>query len=122
MQPIDWQPGVTGGGNEDSGLPGHRRALSRSSSFHSGSANSHAVVEGGAAAGGYGGTPLNPIPDHDFTAGPANLAPVGGYADLARGATPQPMMQEHHGLAPSVNRPVQYDQYGVPPHHGYSGY
>ncbi|KAG1758985.1 hypothetical protein EDD22DRAFT_995998 [Suillus occidentalis] len=64
-----------------------------------------------------GGIPC-PIPDHDFTAGPANLAPVGGYADLARGPSPQPMMQEL-ARGPSFNaRQYQSDQYGVPLHHG----
>ena len=110
MQPIDWQPG---GADEDSGLPG-QRSLSRASSFHSGSASGHVDDQ----MRGYA-PPLNPIPDHDFTAGPAHLAPVGGYADLARGLSVQPMMQESFGPAPSMNRPVQYDQYGVPLHHGY---
>jgi len=74
--------------------------------------------------GGYGATidhgrspsPLPPIPDHDFTAGPTTLAPVGGYADLARGPSPQPQMQEALTRGPSLTRP-QYDQYGVPLHH-----
>ncbi|KAF8445788.1 hypothetical protein L210DRAFT_3642126 [Boletus edulis BED1] len=115
MQPIDWQPD---GSNENAGIPGHHRPSSRASSFHSGSANPH-IDE---LRGGYGATTLNPIPDHDFTAGAAHLAPVGGYADLSRGPSPQPMMQESFGGAPSINRPVQYDQYGVPLYHGYSGY
>ena len=118
MQPIDWQPG---GSNEDTGRPVQRR-LSRASSFHSGSGSGHADDQMGGSAGGYGTPALNPIPDHDFTAGPAHLAPVGGYADLARGPSPQPMMQESLGRAPSINRPIQYDQYGVPLHHGYNGY
>lgn len=37
------------------------------------------------------------------------LAPVGGYADLARGSSPQPQMQEL-ARGPSVNR--AYDGYG----------
>lgn len=118
MQPIDWQPD---GNNEDADLSG-QRSLSRASSFHSGSVSGHADDQMRGPIGGYGSAALNPIPDHDFTAGPAHLAPVGGYADLARGPSPQPMMQESLARAPSVNRPVQYDQYGVPLHHGYNGY
>lgn len=102
MQPIDWDPSQ----EDDIGIPGMNRRHSNASSFHSrlGHASPATAV-------------LNPIPDHDFTAGPANLAPVGGYADLARGPSPQPMMQ---GLArgPSVSRPYQSEQYGVPLHHG----
>ncbi|KAG9314226.1 hypothetical protein JVU11DRAFT_5013 [Chiua virens] len=108
MQPIDWHPGA----NDDSGLPGRRRPVSQASSFHSGSV--HGQIDGG-----YGATTLNPIPDHDFTAGPAHLAPVGGYADLARGPSTQPMVQEPLGRSPSIKMPVQHDQYGVPLHHGY---
>jgi len=115
MQPIDWQPG----GADDAG---QRRPLSRASSFHSGSANGHVDDHMRGPVGGYGTTALNPIPDHDFTAGPAHLAPVGGYADLARGPSPQPMMQESLTRAPTINRPVQYDQQGVPLYHGYTGY
>lgn len=113
MKPIDWQPTV----EDDSGLPAHRRAPSNASSFHSGSGHDN-------LGGGYGSTidharspsPLPPIPDHDFTAGPTHLAPVGGYADLARGSSPQPVMQEPLARGPSLSRP-QYDQYGVPLHH-----
>lgn len=119
MQPIDWQPG---GNNEDAGLPGQHRPLSRASSFHSGAGNAHVDDQMRGPIGGYGTSAISPIPDHDFTAGPAHFAPVGGYADLARGPSPQPMMQESLGRAPSINRPIQYDQYGVPLHHGYSGY
>jgi len=119
MQPIDWQPGAS---NEDTDLSGQHRPLSRTSSFHSASGNAHVDDQVRGPMGGYGGSALSPIPDHDFTAGPAHLAPVGGYADLARGPSPQPMMQESLGPAPSINRPIQYDQYGVPLHHGYSGY
>jgi hypothetical protein len=118
MQPIDWQPG----GNDNVGLPGQHRPLSRASSFHSGSVNGHADDQMRGPMGGYGTTTLNPIPDHDFTPGAANLAPVGGYADLARGPSPQPMMQESLGNVPGINRPMQYDQHGVPLYHGYSGY
>lgn len=115
MRPIDWQPTTS----DDDGLPIHRRAGSNASSFHSGSGH-----EG--LSGGYGSTsdhghgrsvsPLPPLPDHDFTAPVANLAPVGGYADLARGPSPQPQMQEALARGPSMRRP-QYDQYGVPLHH-----
>jgi len=116
MRPIDWQPTIS-----EDGIHGHHRAGSSASSFHSGSGHD-------GLGDGYGSTidhgrspsPLPPIPDHDFTAGPTNLAPVGGYADLARGPSPQPQMQEALSRGPSLTRP-QYDQYGVPLHHQ-SGY
>lgn len=42
-----------------------------------------------------------PLPDHDFTAGAqGHLAPVGGYADLARGVSPEPQMHEAYGHGP----------------------
>ncbi|KAG1784121.1 hypothetical protein EV702DRAFT_957177 [Suillus placidus] len=105
MQPIDWQP--SNDNDDNGGIPGLNRRNSTASSFHSGSGHA-----------GIGATTLSPIPDHDFTAGPANLAPVGGYADLARGPSPQPMMHEL-ARGPSVSaRQYQSDQYGVPLHHG----
>lgn len=105
MQPIDWQPSADN--DDNGGIPGLNRRNSNASSFHSGSGHA-----------GIGATALSPIPDHDFTAGPANLAPVGGYADLARGPSPQPMMQEL-ARGPSFSaRQYQSDQYGVPLHHG----
>ncbi|KAG1749833.1 uncharacterized protein EDB91DRAFT_1308813 [Suillus paluster] len=105
MQPIDWQPN----NDDDGGIPGMNRRNSTASSFHSGSGHGHV---------GAGTAGLNPIPDHDFTAGPANLAPVGGYADLARGPSPQPMMQELARGPSFTSRQYQSDQYGVPLHHG----
>lgn len=166
MRPIDWQPTTA----EDGAMPGHARAGSSASSFHSGNGHESAAHNYGSTTDhgygattdhgygattdhgygatvdhgygsnvdhgytvdhGYGSTmdhvrspsPLAP-PEHDFTAGPANLAPVGGYADLARGPSPQPQMQEALARGPSLTRP-QYDQYGVPLHHqgggGYTG-
>lgn len=113
MQPIDWQPTV-----DDSGLPDHRRASVLShGSFHSG--NGH----GSDSGHGHANPALETIPDHDFTAVPqAALAPVGGYADLQRGPSPQPQMAEALSRGPSVARPG-YEQYGVPLHHqgGYQG-
>jgi len=115
MRPIDWQPTTS---EDDSGLPVHRRANSTASSFHSGSGHD-------GLGAGYGSTmdhsrsasPLPAIPDHDFTAGPtSHLAPVGGYADLARGPSPQPQMHEALSRGPSLTRP-EYDAYGVPLHH-----
>ncbi|KIK91460.1 hypothetical protein PAXRUDRAFT_629728 [Paxillus rubicundulus Ve08.2h10] len=118
MQPIDWQPGS----DVDTGFSGQRHRMSNASSFHSGSSHGHGDDQFRGQAGGHSAAALSPIPDHDFTAGAAHLATVGGYADLARGPSPQPTMQEALGLAPSINRPHQHDQYGVPLHHGYSGY
>lgn len=54
------------------------------------------------SGGGYNAErSLTPLPEHDFTAG---AAPVGGYADLARGPSPQPQMQEALQYNPGVNR------------------
>jgi len=99
LQPIDWHP--------TSGADGQRRFSTGASSFHS-------RGDGGSDHGHSSG-----VPDHDFTAGPATLTPVGGYADLARGSSPQPQMH-HVARGPSLTRPG-YDV-GVPLHHqaGYS--
>ncbi|KAI0801055.1 hypothetical protein C8Q74DRAFT_1364706 [Fomes fomentarius] len=96
MQPIDWQPT----GPEDSGIPGHRRAGSAAShgSFHSG--------EGHGYGSNHGHAGLEALPEHDFTAG-ASLAPVGGYADLQRGPSPQPSMSEL-SRGTSLNHQQQY--------------
>ncbi|KAK0478315.1 hypothetical protein IW261DRAFT_219620 [Armillaria novae-zelandiae] len=114
MQPIDWQP-TTG---DDGGVTGHHRATSDTSSFHSGLNHSNSLSGrsyNAASESGHGHGELGPLPEHDFTAPPANLAPVGGYADLARGPSPQPEMQETLARGPSMTRPV-YDV-SVPLHH-----
>jgi len=102
LAPIDWQP-TTG---DDGIIPANRRH-SGSSSMYSSSTHGNGAGRG---AGGY-----QDRLDHDFTAGPTHLAPVGGYADLARGSSPQPQMQESLNRGPSMNRPA-YDT-GVPLHH-----
>lgn len=114
MQPIDWQPGC----GDASDLPGSHRPTSNASSFQSNAQTLSDDHHARARA-----APLGPLPDHDFTPGPAHFAPVGGYADLTRGVTPgaEPAMQEALTRAPSINHQYQYDQYGVPLHHGYSG-
>jgi len=120
MQPIDWQPGAM----DDGGISGSsRRPLSNASSFHSGSHGSDDLHRSQTGANGAHTTAsLGPLPDHDFTPGAAHFAPVGGYADLARGSSPcpEPVMQEALAHAPSVNQHYQYDQYGVPLHHGFN--
>jgi hypothetical protein len=127
LQPIDWQPTNQEDGN---GIVPHRRASTGASSFHSGVGHGTSVGRG---AGGYGGSDHGhnssdhghghglTIPDHDFTAVPSTLAPVGGYADLARGPSPQPQMHQM-SRGPSLTRPA-YDV-GVPLHHqaGYDAY
>jgi len=103
LNPItDWQP--TNG--EDDVIPTLRRAPSSSSSFHSGGGSGDGHIPSRSAG-------LAP-PDHDFTAGPGNSAPIGGYADLARASSPNPPMQQALGRGPSFNH--GYD-YGVPLHH-----
>lgn len=123
MQPIDWQP-TTGEDN----VPGlHRNGTAVShGSFHSGSGHGDDSFGSRGAYGsdhGHNASPLQPIPDHDFTAGAPSLAPVGGYADLARGPSPGPQMAQLN-RGPSTNRP-EYESYGVPLHHqnayGYNG-
>jgi len=119
MQPIDWAPTNDDG---DTGLPTHRRANSGASSFHSGAGHSDNGAARGMGAGGHGSEvdydhpAALAIPDHDFTAGAPSLAPVGGYADLARGPSPQPQMQEYggHNFAAAGH----YDQYGGQAHGG----
>ena len=119
LNPItDWQP-TTG---EDDMIPALRRAPSSSSSFHSGggSAEGHSSSHGAA----YGNEQSLVPPDHDFTAGPGNPAPIGGYADLTRAPSlvrapsPNPPMQQ---TDPSFNH--GYDV-GVPLHYqtGYGTY
>jgi hypothetical protein len=120
MQPIDWQPTDS---NDNVVAPSHHRANSGASSFHSGTG--HAAQDDNLAGRGmtaYGATSdhghgvqpaLTPIPDHDFTAGPPQpgLAPIGGYADLARGPSPQPQMQEMNRGYDNYTAPVQYQGY-----------
>ncbi|KAI0778397.1 hypothetical protein BD413DRAFT_601164 [Trametes elegans] len=96
MQPIDWQPTTS----EDGGI--RRNASTASHGSFQSSSHGH-------------GDRLQPLPEHDFTAGASTLAPVGGYADLQRGPSPQPNMAELN-RGPSMNRPG-YD-YGMPMQHG----
>ena len=99
LNPIDFQPTA----HDDGAIPGAHRRHS-GSSFHSGTGHGHGH--------GYTSNAINPIPDHDFTAGPATLAPVGGYADLTRGPSPQPQM---HQVNYDIGN-MKYDA-GVPLHH-----
>lgn len=107
LQPIDWQPTDD---RNDGIIPAHRRAPSNASSFHSASAHGH----NGRVNSNGGTSNLQPIPDHDFTAG---VAPIGGYADLARGPSP-PMGEVNRGAA--LGRGYEYDN-GVPLHHQAGG-
>ena len=105
LQPIDWKPP-----SEDK----RRRPVSNASSFHSGghdlgSEHGHEHGQGNVA----------PLPEHDFTALPASR--FGGYADLARGPSPQPpppQMLETYNHSPVAGYDVN-----VPLHHqaGYGG-
>ncbi|KAF8519142.1 hypothetical protein BU17DRAFT_90349 [Hysterangium stoloniferum] len=100
MQPIDWQPT-----HEDRDITEklNRTASVRShGSFTSG--NGHTHSSGGHGAGGGDGL-IADLPPLDYPAGPAHLAPIGGYADLHRGASPQPDFA-HPVRAAS---PYQYD-------------
>lgn len=101
MQPIDWQPA----GPEDT-VPGLIRTVSTHShaSFYSGaheSDHNSSLQHGGSIRRG-----VTPLPEHDFTPGPSHLAPGAGYADLARGPSPQPQATQMHEA-----------QFGVPLHH-----
>ncbi|KAJ8083818.1 hypothetical protein PM082_002584 [Marasmius tenuissimus] len=109
LQPIDWQPT-----SADEGIiPANRRRFSNASSFRSGVTGNGGY--GATSASGHGGSDHGHRGgmEHDFTAGTTHLAPVGGYADLARGPSPGPMQELSRG--PSFNRP-NYDN-GVPLHH-----
>jgi hypothetical protein len=125
IQPIDWQPTV-GGGAPD--VDGHMRErdvtdrLERSASRRShGSFTSGAAGAGGEHGGVVPGAPpagshdylTADLPQHDFTAGPAHLAPVGGYADLHRGPSPGPYQYEIPNTYANVQpqqQPYYYDQ------------
>jgi hypothetical protein len=89
MRPIDWQPTDP----NDSGLPSNRHSVA--SSFHSGAHGDNLAGRGGYGATGAANASLQPVPEHDFTA----TAPVGGYADLARGPSvgrgPSPPMAQY---------------------------
>jgi hypothetical protein len=111
MNPINWQPT----GADDEAIPGSHRRLS-GASFQSGSAHGHPNSAGtghGSDHGhGYTNHGTYGIPDHDFTAGASHLAPVGGYADLTRGPSPQPQMHQ-------TGHSTTYGHYdaNVPLHH-----
>ncbi|KZT02412.1 uncharacterized protein LAESUDRAFT_762759 [Laetiporus sulphureus 93-53] len=109
MQPIDWQP------TSDDSV--NKRASH--GSFHSGTG--HGDLGGyGLSDSGHGTSNLQPVPDHDFTAG-ASLAPVGGYADLQRCPSPQPQMGElARGL--SMSRPSDLSRNPSMMHQNYDGY
>lgn len=55
---------------------------------------------------------VSDIPPHDFTAGPAYLAPGGGYADLQRG--PSPRLEQPNQ---NFQAPTDYN-YEIPNPHG----
>ncbi|KAH9486592.1 hypothetical protein JR316_0000657 [Psilocybe cubensis] len=100
LNPIDWQP-TTG---DDDIISRHRRSPSGASSLRSGSGHGHNNSAGRGAAG------FAPL-EHDFTAGPATTAPVGGYADLSRGGSPN--MSENISRGPSFNRGYNHAGYGT---------
>ncbi|KIJ46452.1 hypothetical protein M422DRAFT_778461 [Sphaerobolus stellatus SS14] len=92
LQPIDWQP------TNDNIAPAGERGFDRDFSERShlernGSTRSHgSFTSGNGHPAGSQDHLTADIPPHDFTA-PApqsHLAPVGGYADLQRGPSPQP--------------------------------
>ncbi|KAF8528269.1 hypothetical protein JB92DRAFT_801553 [Gautieria morchelliformis] len=103
MQPIDWQP--TTEPHEDRDMT---ERLSRN-----GSTRSHGSFTSGNNHGSNHDNLTVDLPPHDFTPGAAHLAPVGGYADLQRGPSPQPDL--HRG--PSFRTPGDY-QYEIPNPHG----
>lgn len=120
LQPIDWQPTDDRDDGGNGIIPNHRRVHSNASSFHSasahGSAHGHSSANNRGNNNAGGAAPsLQPIPDHDFTAG---VAPIGGYADLARG--PSPPMGEVHRGGVGMTRGYEYDS-AVPLHHQAGG-
>jgi hypothetical protein len=112
MKPIDWQPTDA---NDDSGLPSHRRSVA--SSFHS---TGHEGSNFAGNGGGYGATSnYGHGQEHDFAAAPG-LAPVGGYADLNRGPSPQPY-DTSRGPSPPMQQTAQYDR-SMPLHYQNGAY
>ncbi|KAG5715638.1 hypothetical protein E4T56_gene477 [Termitomyces sp. T112] len=112
LQPIDWRPTT----DDDGALPGRHRRHSGASSFRSAG---HLPSNHGHDSSDHGhNSPSSyALPNHDFTAGPAHLAPVGGYADLARGPSPQPQMNQTGGAtlarsAYDVGAPLHHQGYG----------
>ncbi|KAF9527791.1 hypothetical protein CPB83DRAFT_377223 [Crepidotus variabilis] len=99
ISPSDWQPGAHG--DDDGAIPGSNRP--RPPSVISNHSNAH----GNNSAHGH-----NPNPFDDFDGPAKSSAPVGGYADLARGQNPQ--MQERYGAAAYGNN---YAAGPVPLHH-----
>jgi hypothetical protein len=82
-----------------------RDSFGSSDGTHAGGAGGRSM----AAAGGQTIAPDFP-PAHDFTAGPAHLAPGSGYADLQRGPSPAPSMN-YTGYGQQYNTPNPYDAY-----------
>jgi hypothetical protein len=105
LQPIDWHPTgaedtaqrrfSSGASSLHSGV-GHGNSAGRSVEAHNGSEHGHGIPNR---------THQFAIPDHDFTAGPSTLTAVGGYADLARGPSPQPPMHQI-SHSPNVSPPT----------------
>jgi hypothetical protein len=111
LEPVNWQPAEHE--SDGSGLPTHRKVPSNASSFHSaGHDNMMGLSRNNSGSAYNAGRSLTPLPDHDFTAGAAALAPGAGYADLARGPSPQPSMQEALHRGPSFNQ--GYNDYAAP--------
>lgn len=106
LQPIEWKPPVE--------EPKLRRLASNASSFHSGGGGHDLGSDHGHE---HGPGNLTPLPEHDFTALPSSR--FGGYAEMARGPSPQPpQMLETYGHGPAAGYDVN-----VPLHHqaGYGG-
>jgi hypothetical protein len=116
LEPINWEPPVTG-----SGLPMNERdpavvAIARGNSTTS----QHPRTSFGSSDGTHSGAPggrnvagsVAPDfpPPHDFTAGPANLALGAGYADLQRGPSPAPSTN-YGGYGQQYSTPNPYDPY-----------
>jgi hypothetical protein len=114
LEPVNWQPT-----EHDSGVPSHRRMASDASSFHSAGHDNMGLSRSNSGGAYNAGRSLTPLPEHDFTAGPAALAPVGGYADLTRGPSPQPQMQEALQRAPSFNQGYENYTGPAPPQEAY---
>jgi len=93
LNPTDWQPPE--GATTDAGIvPANRR--NSAMSYNGSSVHGHGIANG--SNHGHGGG-LGPLPDHDFTAG---VAHVGDYANLARGPSYNPHMQQtYHHQGPS---------------------
>ncbi|GJJ09900.1 hypothetical protein Clacol_004124 [Clathrus columnatus] len=107
MQPINWEPSPH---DDDGGIIAEK--LNRNPSTRS-----HGSFTSGTGHAGANDGLVSDLPPLDAMGGPGHLAPVGGYANLQRGPSPQPMYElpnPHHYPVPQQQyyNPGQGSAYG----------